>query len=146
MLTLHFSSEIAAPRENVWRVMLEHATYRDWTSAFADGSHYKGSWETGGKLLFLEGNGQAGMVSMVRENRPHEFIGLEHIGIVKDGVEDTASEESAKWAPAQENYRLTETATGTRLDVEMDVPEEMREYFEKTWPKALARLKIIAER
>jgi hypothetical protein len=33
----------------------------------------------------------------------------------------------------------------TLLSVEMDVNEQYRSYFEKTWPKALNKLKAICE-
>ena len=38
MTKLTFSTTIAAPSELVWRTMLEDATYRNWTSAFQEGS------------------------------------------------------------------------------------------------------------
>src|SRR5688572_26021299 len=102
---------INAPRERVWDVMLSDETYRQWTSAFNPGSYYKGDWKEGSKILFLgpnpDGSGEGGMVSRIKENRPHEFISIEHLGIVQNGVEDTESEEAKKWAPAYENYTFT---------------------------------------
>jgi uncharacterized protein YndB with AHSA1/START domain len=44
MRTLQYSVEIAAPPATVWDVMLAQDTYRDWTSAFAEGSYFEGSW------------------------------------------------------------------------------------------------------
>jgi uncharacterized protein YndB with AHSA1/START domain len=38
MHRLAFSITINAPKEEVWRAMLEDATYRQWTSAFEEGS------------------------------------------------------------------------------------------------------------
>ena len=37
MTRLTFSTTINAPKELVWRTMLEDETYRKWTSAFAEG-------------------------------------------------------------------------------------------------------------
>ena len=97
---------IDAPRERVWDVMLADDTYRDWTTAFSAGSHYKGDWSQGSKILFIgpspDGSGEMGMVSRIAENRPHEFISIEHLGICQNGVEDTESPEAKKWAPAYE--------------------------------------------
>src|SRR5688500_1703835 len=97
---------VNAPRERVWDVMLADETYRDWTTACSPGSHYEGGWSKGSKIIFKgplpEGAGEMGMVSRIAENRPHEFISIEHLGIYKNGVEDTESEEAKKWAPAYE--------------------------------------------
>lgn len=140
---------INAPRAHVWDVMLADETYRDWTSAFSPGSYYKGDWSEGSKILFLGPNpegGEGGMVSRIRENRRHEFISVEHLGIFRDGVEDTESAEAKKWAPAYENYTFSDSNGGTELSVEMDIEAENRESFETMWTDALERLKAIAER
>lgn len=140
---------ISAPRERVWDVMLADDTYRQWTTAFTAGSYYKGDWSEGSKILFLgpspDGSGEGGMVSRIKENRPHEFISIEHIGIVHNGIEDTESAEARKWAPAYENYTFAEKNGGTELTVEMDVDAKGKENFEKMWDEAFARLKEIAE-
>jgi hypothetical protein len=139
---------INAPRARVWDVMLADDTYREWTSAFHPGSYYKGDWSEGSKILFLgpsEGSGEGGMVSRIRENRRHEFISVEHLGIVQDGVEDTESPAAKAWAPAFENYTFTDSNAGTELAIEMDIQAEQKESFEKLWADALSRLKTIAE-
>lgn len=149
MQKLHCSIVIQAPKEKVWHTMLDDATYRDWTSAFHAGSYYVGDWSKGSKILFLgpnsEGPGEGGMVSRIAENQQHEFISIEHLGIVKDGVEDTTSEEAKKWSPAFENYTFSEVDGGTEVRVDMDIEDEHAELFGKMWNKALKRLKLIAE-
>jgi uncharacterized protein YndB with AHSA1/START domain len=140
---------IDAPRAHVWEVMLADETYRDWTSAFNPGSYYKGDWSEGSKILFLgpnpDGSGEGGMVSRIRENRRHEFISIEHLGMLKDGVEDTESPMAKAWAPAYENYTFTESNGGTELTIEMDVPPSEQESFGALWADALSRLKTLAE-
>jgi len=149
MEKLRQSIRINGPRERVWDVMLADDTYRQWTSAFHPGSYYKGDWTEGSKILFLgpnpEGSGESGMVSRIKENRPHEFISIEHLGIVHNGVEDTESVEARKWAPAYENYTFADRDGGTELSVEMDIEAKERENFETMWRNALSRLKQIAE-
>jgi putative lipoic acid-binding regulatory protein len=141
---------INAPRARVWDVMLADDTYREWTSAFSPGSYYKGDWSEGSKILFLgpghEGSGEGGMVSRIRENRRHEFISVEHLGIVHNGVEDTESDAAKQWAPAYENYTFADSNGGTELSIEMDIQAEEKENFDKLWTEALSRLKTIAER
>lgn len=140
---------INAPRPRVWEVMLSDATYREWTAAFNPGSYYKGDWTKGSKILFLgpkpDGSGEAGMVSRIRENRAPEFLSIEHLGIFRDGIEDTESEEARRWAPAREEYTLAEKRGGTEVRVEMDIEAKERPVFETMWADALSRLKRLAE-
>lgn len=86
------------------------------------------------------------MVSRIKENRLHEFVSIEHLGIMKDGVEDTTSEEAKKFAPAYENYTFTEKDGVTEVSVDIDVAEEFADFFKETWPKALAKLKEVSEK
>jgi hypothetical protein len=149
MEKLHQKIFINAPRARVWDVMLADDTYREWTSAFHPGSYYKGDWSEGSKILFLgpsEESGEGGMVSRIRENRRHEFISVEHLGIVQNGVEDTESAAAKAWAPAYENYTFADSNGGTELTIEMDIQADQKENFEKLWADALSRLKTIAER
>ena len=130
--------------------MLDDKTYREWTAAFNPGSYYKGDWSKGSKILFLgpdpKTGEEGGMVSRIAENKPYEFISIEHLGIVKNGVEDTTSEEARKWAPAFENYTFKEKGGATEVLVEMDIEDENKKMFEEMWPKALQKLKEIAEK
>ncbi len=151
MQKIHFSIQINASKEKVWDTMLGDSTYREWTVSFHPGSYYKGDWSEGSKMLFLgpdeSGKKDGGMVSRIKENRKYEFLSIEHIGLVMDGVEDTESEEVRKWTPGFENYTFTEKDGGTELNIDMDiVNEEFKEMFEGMWPQALLKLKEITER
>src|SRR5690625_2679372 len=145
MKTLHFSKTINESADKVWNTMLEDETYRQWTAAFNEGSHFEGSWEEGEKIMFLGPDGN-GMVSTIAENRPHEFISIKHIGVIQDGVEDTESEEARKWAPAYEKYFFTEKDGKTTVSVDMDIEGEYEEAFNEMWPNALQDLKKLAEK
>jgi len=52
MKQLHFSIDIDSPRERVWEVLWEDATYRDWTSGFSEGSYAVSDWREGSKTMF----------------------------------------------------------------------------------------------
>jgi uncharacterized protein YndB with AHSA1/START domain len=145
MQKLKFSTTIKATREVVWHALFDDATYREWTSEFAEGSYADTDWKEGSKALFLTPQGE-GMVSRIAVNRPNEFLSIEHLGTVKDGVEDTESAAAQGWAGSHENYTLTDAAGGgVLLTIEMDATDEYKAYFEETWPKALDKLKRIAE-
>ncbi len=147
MEKLHTSIVINAPREKVWDAMLNDESYRKWTHAFHPGSYYKGVLAQGEKILFLgpDEGGEMGMVSRVADIRPHEFISFEHLGIVKNGTEDTESEEAKKWAPAFENYTFTEVDGGTEVTVDQDIESSYKSQFEGMWQQALLLLKGLAE-
>ena len=153
MKKLNFSIKINAPAEKVWHTMLDEPTYREWTKIFSPGGeagYFKGNWEKGSKMLFVgldpETGKEGGMVSRVVENRPNEYISLEHVGIMNNGLEDTTSEEAKKWTPAFENYTFKEENGVTEVLVDTDTADEMADEFEKMWPAALAKLKELAEK
>jgi hypothetical protein len=85
------------------------------------------------------------MLSRIAENRPNEYMSIEHLGEVKDGVEDTSSERVKDWAGAHENYTLKKVNGKTELIVDMDITEEFKEMFSKMWPVALDNLKRLSE-
>jgi hypothetical protein len=149
MTKLHLSQFINAPREKVWKTMLNDATYRDWTAAFNPGSYYKGSWEKGSKISFLGPDPttgkEGGMASEIEESRPYEFVSIHHIAIIQDGVEQTDSALAQDWVGAHENYTFVEKDGGTELQVDMDIIESEKEKMEEMWKKGLARLKELAE-
>jgi hypothetical protein len=146
----HYSITINAPVDKVWHTMLDDQTYREWTKAFSEGGYYKGSWDKGSKIIFLgpdpKTGEEGGMVSRIAENKPGEFISIEHLGIINNGVEDTTSEEARKWTPAFENYTFKAKDGGTEVQVDMDVADEMADEFDKLWPQGLQRLKELAEK
>jgi uncharacterized protein YndB with AHSA1/START domain len=144
MKTLHFSIDIRASRQTVWDTMLGRESYRLWTAEFAEGSYYEGSWEQGARVRFLVPSGH-GMVAVIAEHRPQEFLSIKHLGYVRDGVEDTDSEMVRSWAPAFENYSLSYAGLSTHLAIDIDVTPEFEEYMTTVWPKALARLKRLCE-
>ena len=68
MTKQEFKVSINAPREKVWEVLWNDATYPAWTSAFSEGSHAVTDWKKGSKILFLDGKG-SGMVSTIAEKK-----------------------------------------------------------------------------
>jgi hypothetical protein len=146
MQKIHFSKTINAPPEKVWNILWNDDSYKEWTSAFAEGSYAQtNNWAEGSKVLFLDSKG-SGMVSTVAKNRPNEYMSFKHLGVVKDGVEDTESDSVKSWAGAMENYTLAEDNGKTKLDVEMDSTDDFKDYFLKTWPVALDKVKELAEK
>lgn len=153
MEKLQFSTKINAPVQTVWSTMLDDATYREWTSAFYEGSYYEGDWNQGSEMRFLgpdENGSLGGMLATVEESRPHEFVSLRYVGQIVDGANDTTSGEARSIAGTHENYTFRQADGMTELDVEIDLAagsdDEFVQMFNDLWPKALDKLKEICER
>jgi hypothetical protein len=144
MEKLHFSIVINASNKKVWETMLGNDTYKIWTDVFGPGSYFVGDWSEGSKMLFLapdEKGKLSGMVSKIKENKPYEFVSIEHIGEVEDGKEEVTD-----WAGALENYTFKKIDGKTELLVDVDITEDFKELFQGLWPKALHKLKELAEK
>ena len=139
-----FKTSINAAPDKVWKVLWNDDTYRQWTSVFTEGSRVETDWNEGSKVLFLDGKGQ-GMVSEIAEKRPNEFMSFRHLGYVQDGVEVLDGEQVKAWAGALENYTLKKLDGKTELVVDMDITDDHKDYFLKTWPAALERVKELSE-
>jgi hypothetical protein len=150
MLRQRYAITITAPKDHVWKTMLDDATFREWASAFNPGTYFEGSWEQGSEIRFLgpdpETGKLAGMCSRVHESRPYEFVSIEHVGFIEDGKVDTTSDLVKQWAPAYENYTFQDKDGGTEVLVDLDVLEDFLPFYEDAWPKALRNLKALAER
>jgi hypothetical protein len=144
MEKLEFKTSINAPREKVWEILWSDDSYHKWTSVFAEGSTAQADWKEGSKVLFLDGQGK-GMVSTVAANKPNEYMSFKHLGVVDNGVEDTTSEQVKDWAGAMENYSLKDVDGKTELTMDLDINATFKDYFVNTFPKALEKVKELAE-
>lgn len=129
--------------------MLDKDTYAAWTAVFNEGgSTYEGDWSEGSVIKFLgpdvnDPSVVGGMVCRVAANRVNEFVSLTAIAEIVRGVEHDKSE---AWNDYFENYTFEDAEGGTRLSIDIAVPDEFADMFNEMWPKALQRLKEIAER
>jgi len=145
--TLFFPILIKSPISTVYSTMLDK--FVDWTSVFSPGSYYEGSWEKGASIRFLtndEDGSLVGMLSQINENIPEKLIAIAHIGVVEKGKELTTGPEAEVWKGALENYTFQETEQGTLVIVAQDTTETYIDYFTKTYPEALLKLKEICEK
>ncbi len=139
-----YTVQIQAPRKAVWDVLWADETYRKWTVPFSPGSYAVTDWKEGSKALFLGAEG-SGMVARIATVRELEFMSIQHLGEVHNGVEDTTSEKVKQWAGGLENYTLTEADGITTLVVELDLPTDFVPMFDKMWPPSLHIVKTLAE-
>ncbi|MCB0396373.1 MAG: SRPBCC domain-containing protein [Flavobacteriales bacterium] len=151
MEKMHFEQTINAPAEKVYDTMLGTKninTYEQWTAEFNPTSTYEGEWQKGERMLFVgttDDGKKEGMVSEIVENTPFRFVSIRHIGMLKGGQEITEGPEVEKWAGSLENYSFEENSGITTVSIEIDVVPEYKDYFSETWPRALNKLKALAE-
>jgi uncharacterized protein YndB with AHSA1/START domain len=143
MKKMQFSTEINASKEKVWKTLWEDATFRDWANIIDEGLYLEGVLKEGNEIQFLSSVNGYGVTSLVEIFRPNEFILFRHNADTKENGEQ---EREKEWTGAAESYSLTEKDGMTTLTVETDIPQEQEETFNTRLPKALARVKMLAEK
>lgn len=141
MKKLQFTIEINASKEKVWDALWNDQNYRNWTSVFHEGSYYESDLQEGSEILFL-GPEKSGMYAKIEKLVPNEKMYFLHLGEYKDGEK----QEGTFGEDAIEQYDLVEKDVKTELTVTMNVPEDYIPYFAETFPKALGKVKELAEK
>lgn len=151
MKKLQYQISIQAPVSKVYDSMLgltNKSSYEQWTAMFNPTSTFEGDWKKGSKILFVgvdEKGEKGGMVSRIVENIPHQFVSIQHYGLVKAGNEITSGPDVEKWANGFENYTFKENNETTIVTVDIDTVYDFEDYMNESYPKALAKLKEICE-
>ncbi|QSX09476.1 hypothetical protein J0B03_05275 [Alkalibacter rhizosphaerae] len=143
MKRIQFLVEISAPREKVWATLWEDDTFRDWSSIIDEGTYMDGALEEGNEIQFISSVNGYGVRSLVEKLDPNAFMRFRHRADTKESGEQ---EREKEWSGGTESYALSEKNGITILDINMDVPLEQVETFEVRIPKALARIKLLAEK
>lgn len=149
---MQFSININAPAATVYDKMLGRETFKLWTSVFNpssdfEGSDMEGSWEKNSKILFVgtdKDGKRGGMIGYIRENTPNRYVSIEYVGILDGENEITEGPAAESWQ-GFENYTFEGHNGSTTVTVDIDVNEEMVEFFRKTYPEALEKLREICE-
>lgn len=142
MKQMQFTIEIRASKEKVWDTLWDDKTFRDWAGIIDPETHMVGDLVEGNEVQFLSVEGGYGVTSLVEKLTPHEYLLLRHSADTQD---DGAREREKEWTGGAESYTLTEHDGVTTLAVAFDVPLEQEEYFKLNYPKALERVKELAE-
>ncbi len=142
MQKLHFVININAPRERVWNVLWEDKTLRDWANIIDEGTHMVGELKEGSNVQFISSSSGYGVTSFVEKLIQNELVFFRQLADTKDHGE---KEREKEWTGGTETYSLTENNGTTILTVDIDVPPELEEIFKDRMPKALERVKVIAE-
>lgn len=102
-----------------------------------------GVMKEGNEVQFISSVNGYGVTSLIEKLTPNEFVLFRHM---TDTKEDGEQERQKEWTGGQESYLLAERNGSTSLIVELDVPPEQVETFNERLPKALERVKELAEK
>lgn len=152
MERMQFTTSINAPVATVYNKMLGKETFKQWTSVFnpssdVEGGDMEGDWKKGSKVLFVGTDKQGkreGMVGYIRENTPNQYVSIEYVGVLDGENEITEGPIAEDWQ-GFENYTFESHNGSTTVTVDLDVNDQMVEYFRETYPKALQKLREICE-
>ena len=138
-----FSIEIQAPRERVWNTLSEDKTFRDWANFIDEGMYMVGEMKEGNEVQFISSVSGYGVTSLVEKLVQNEFVSFRQMADTKNSGE---REREKEWTGGTESYSLAENDGVTTLTVDIDVPPGQEETFKVRFPKALERVKILAEK
>ncbi|WP_226065129.1 SRPBCC family protein [Kaistella polysaccharea] len=145
METLDYEIHINSPIQEVWNLLWNEETYPQWTQFFQSGSQMKSDWKVGGKTYFTDENGEGMVSTIVSLDEPNEVI-FSHLGIVKNGIEDTESRDVKQWSGAEEKYFLRAIDENTtELRAIIHANEVFQDAMNTGFNKGFELLKKIAE-
>lgn len=141
MRETQFKVDIQASKDTVWQTLWQDETFRQWAGIIDPGTYMVGELKEGNEVQYVSGNGY-GVTSLVEKLTPGEFLQLRHTADTQDvGTRKRAKE----WTGGKESYSLTQKDGTTTLTAAFDIPPEQEEYFAVSYPKALQRVKELAE-
>jgi uncharacterized protein YndB with AHSA1/START domain len=143
MKELQFSIEINASKERVWATLWDDASFRDWANFIDEGIYMRGFLKEGNEIQFISSMNGYGVTDLIEELRPNACISFRHRA---DTIESGQQERQKEWTGGKESYSLTEENGVTILIVKSDIPPELEETFLASFPRALARIKTLAEK
>lgn len=143
MKVIQFSVEINASKERVWVTLWDDVTFRDWANIIDEGTYMYGVMNEGNEIQFISSVNGYGVTSLVEKLKPNQFVLFRHSA---DTKESGQKEREKEWSGGTESYSLTEKNGVTTLIVKTEVPQGQAETFNNRVPKALQRIKTIAEK
>lgn len=143
MKQMQFSIDIHATKEKVWNTLWQNETFRQWASIIDPETYMVGDLKVGNEIQFISSSSGYGVTSLVKELSPNEFVLLRHNA---DTQNEGKQEREKQWTGGQESYSLVEKNGITTLTVTFDIPLELEKEFKVSYPKALERVKVLAER
>ncbi len=142
MKEMQFSVFIHASKEKVWSTLWDDISFRDWASIIDEGTYIQGTMEEGNEIQFISSVSGYGVTDLIEKLIPNEFVLFRHSADTEESGKQLRTNE---WTGGSESYSLSEENGVTTLIVKTDVPSEQEETFNDRFPRALMRVKTLAE-
>lgn len=143
MKQMQFTVEINASKEKVWDTLWQDETLRQWAGIIDPGTYMKGELAEGSTVEYISAENGYGVTSLVVKMTPNEFLLLKHQADTQESGHKTRDNE---WTGGNESYQLSQKDGITTLTCTFDVPKKMEDYFNEAYPKALQKIKELAEK
>jgi hypothetical protein len=143
MKEIQFSIDINASKERVWATLWEDKTFRDWANIIDEGTYLKGEIKEGNEIQFISSVNGYGVTSLIEKLILNEFVLFRHSADTKESGQQGREKE---WTGGMESYSLIGKNGVTTLIVKTEVPKELEETFNVSLPRALERIKTLAEK
>lgn len=139
---MQFSIEINSPKDKVWNTLWQDETFRQWAHLIDPETYLVGELQEGNEIQFISAANGYGVTSLVEKLVENELLQLRHSA---DTQETGQRERDNQWTGSTETYTLTEKDGITTLTITFGVPIELEEYFRENYPKAMEKIKELAE-
>lgn len=143
MKELEYQIIINKPKETVWFTLWNDQSFRDWSNNIDEGTYMLGDLIEGNEIQFISSVNGYGVTSLVSKLVPNEYILFKHASDTQNTGTETRDKQ---WTGGSESYTLTENDGSTVLITKSEIPDELVEIFNVSMPKALNRIKYLAEK
>jgi len=143
MKELEYQIIINKPKETVWFTLWNDQSFRDWSNNIDEGTYMLGDLIEGNEIQFISSVNGYGVTSLVSKLIPNEYILFKHASDTQNTGTETRDKQ---WTGGSESYTLTENDGSTVLIIKSEIPDELVEIFNVSMPKALDRIKYLAEK
>lgn len=143
MKQMQFAIAIHASKAKVWSTLWQDASFREWAGIIDPGTYMVGELKEGNEVQYISAENGYGVTSLVEKLVAGEFLLLRHSADTQEVGKRVRKKE---WTGGLESYSLVEKNGLTTLKAAFDVPAGMEDYFQIHYPRALERVKILAER
>lgn len=137
-----YSITINASAPQIWKVLWDNTSFRDWANFIDEGMWLRGEVIEGAEVRFMSRHPDVGVTSLVEKLIPNERVTFRHI---PENSEVRTIEPGEEWTGGEETYELAEANGHTALTITMDVPPVQEDNMKRVIPLALQRVKELAE-
>lgn len=143
MKELEYKIKINKPKEIVWFTLWDDQSFRDWSNNIDEGTYMLGDLIEGNEIQFISSLNGYGVTSLVSKLIPNEYILFKHASDTQNTGTETRDKQ---WTGGSESYTLNDNDGSTLLIIKSEIPDELVDVFNESLPKALDRIKYLAEK